>query len=950
MAAAFSSEGHEALAFGDFQLIPSERRLLRAGAPVRVGSRSLDILIALATRHGEILSKDALIALVWPDVVIEESALRVHISTLRKALGDGEGDVRLITNVPGRGYTFVAPVSTTTTAASTAAPATATDAAFPVLRLPMPVGRIIGRDDLIEELSLVLVEQRLVTIVGPGGMGKTTVAVALAQRLADAGETVAFADLAPLADGELVAGAVASGLGLAVRSADLVQEIAEAVRGRRLMLVLDSCEHVIEAAATLAERLLGLAPDLTLLATSREALRADGEWVHRLSPLALPPETANSTAADALAFPAVQLFVARASSVLGGFRLDEAGAPRVVEICRRLDGIALAIELAAARLDSMSLEALGRSLDNCFQVLTRGRRTALPRHQTLRGAVDWSYGILPVAEQLLLQRLAVFNGPFDVAAAIAVAADNAADAIEDGLLNLAAKSLLNAEVEGDEVRYRLLDTTRAYAREKLEASGEANLRRRRHATYYRDHFAAAEEVLATRPAEGLAESAGLLGNLRAALDWAFSPDGDGSIGVALTADAVPLWFQLSLVDECLGRVQAALTWLDGSPDPDLRVRMRLYAGLGFPQMRAITGFPSGVAAWRSVLEIAEQIGDADYQARALWALWTDRVNSGEARQALDFADRFARLSASAPDAADPLIAQRIRAWSRLMLGDLEAATADITAMLRIYGATARPADVARFQYDQRSTARITLARALWLRGDADQALRDVEDNIATVTADDHTLSLAHVLSDAACFLALWRGDLELADRYIALLRQHTGLQALDVWRTYGDCFEGEVCVRRGERERGVALLRSGIAQLEAAGFVCYHTAFLGVLAEALVGDGQAAEGLRIVEDAIARAERTGEGWTRAELLRIRGEALHHLDRSSDAVDSLTEALETSSAQGALSWELRAALSLARCQSNTAASAERLASVVGRFREGFDTADLRAANALLAERG
>jgi predicted ATPase/DNA-binding winged helix-turn-helix (wHTH) protein len=946
MARVSSSMGHEALAFGDFELIPAARRLLRAGVPVRVGSRSLDILIALIERRGEILGKDALIALVWPDTIVEESALRVHISTLRKALGDGEGDVRLIANVPGRGYGFVAPV-TVTAAAAAAVVEGPTGAA---LRLLAPVARIIGREDLIESLAQTLREQRLVTIVGPGGIGKTTVAVAVALRLTAADQEAVFVDFAPLADPSLAPGAVASALGLAVRSTDLIQEIAEAARGRRLILLLDSCEHLIDAVAALAEALLSRAPGITLLATSREALRADGEWVHRLAPLDAPPPSATLTADEALAYPAVQMFVARASAVLGGYRLDDGDAPVVAEICRRLDGIALAIELATGRLDGMSLETLARSLENCFQVLTRGRRTALPRHQTLRGTIDWSFRILPAAEQALLRRLAVFNGPFTLGAAEQIAGEGLPGAVEDGLLNLAAKSLINADTQAGAARYRLLDTTRAYAREKLDAAGEGAERRRRHAVYYRDLFAGAEADWASRPAVGLADSANMLGNLRAALDWAFSEDGDGDIGVALVADAVPLWFQLSLVDECLARVQAALAWLESSPDPDPRVRMRLYAGLGFPQMRAITGFPSGVAAWRSVLQIAEAIGDTDYQARGLWALWTDRVNSGEAGEALALADRFANLARIAPDDADPLIAQRVRAWSLLTLGRLEAAHTDITLMLRAYGPSQRRSDLARFQYDQRSTARITLARALWLRGDADQALAEVADNVAAMTAADHTLSLAHVLSDAACFLALWRGDLDLAERYTALLRRHTGLQALDVWHTYGDCFEGEIRVRRGDVKAGIALLRTGIAQLEAAGFVCYHTAFLGVLAEALAGDGQPAAALAMIDGALAQGERTGEAWCRPELLRIRAEILLRLDRRDEADLCLVQSLDLAATQGALAWELRAATSRARLAAGPGAARERLASVVARFREGFETADLIAANTLLGRLG
>jgi tetratricopeptide (TPR) repeat protein len=370
-------------------------------------------------------------------------------------------------------------------------------------------------------------------------------------------------------------------------------------------------------------------------------------------------------------------------------------------------------------------------------------------------------------------------------------------------------------------------------------------------------------------------------------------------------------------------------------------------------MRAITGFQSGVEAWRSTLAIAEDIGDVDYQARALWALWIDRVNDGEAAEALVFADRFAALAQAQPEAADRLVAQRIRAWSLLMLGKLDEAHADIGDMLRRYVPPAQRSHVARFQYDQRSTARITLARVLWLRGYTDQALRDIEDNLAEVTASDHTLSVAHVLSDAACFLALWRGDLDLAERYTGLLRAYTAAQALDVWNTYGDCFEGEIKLRRGKTALGLAQLRAGIDKLELAGFVCYQTAFLGVLAGGLRGGGQLAEAMATIDDALTRCERTGEAWCLPELLRLRGEILADQGHGDEAEQSFLKSLDIAHEQGSLAWELRTTASLARAWAGgdrAPEARETLASVLARFDEGFDTADYRAANLLLGELG
>ncbi len=934
-------------AFADFALYPGRRRLERGGVDIRVGSRSLDILIALITRAGEVIAKDDLVALVWPNLIVEESALRVHISTLRKALGDGEHGLRLIVNIPGRGYSFVAPVL------ALAGEGVAVAVAPVKARLPTPLAKIIGRDEIIVEVAEAIATNRLVSIVGPGGIGKTTVALAVARALsADTAADVVFVDLGQLGERELVLPAIATALGLPVRSNDVLNEIVVQASGRRLLLLLDSCEHVIDDAASVAERLLSAAPGVRILATSREALRAEGERVLRLRPLDLPPDMATLAAVEALDYSAVDLFVDRAAGVLGRYQLTDADVPLVTFICKRLDGIALAIELATGRLDDMGIEALAKSLDNTFQILTRGRRTALPRHQTLRGTIDWSYGLLSDAERIVLMRISVFVGPFTPRAARSVAGaaplrDNDIDEILHGLV---AKSVLSADPSSHEIRYRLLDTMRAYAGEKLEEASEAGAIRRCHALFYSKIDLAGAGRLPDRRSDLLADG-GLLGNLRAALDWAFSPVGDGTIGVALTINAIPCWFQLSLIDECIGRVQSALNWLERSGQSDLRARMHLQAALGFPLMRAISDFPSGASAWQSVLEIAESTGDAEFQARALWALWTDRINSGEALQSLDFADRLAALGTTDPAKVDALIAQRLGAVSKLTLGRLVEAHDDIADMLARYAPADRREDIARFQYDQHSVARIALARVLWLKGLADQAAQEVENNLADIAGTGHGLSMAHVLSDSACFVALWRGDLDLAERHLASLRLHTRLQALDVWRMYAEGFEGEIRIRRGDAAGGIAHLAAAIAALRKAGFVRYHSAFSGVLADSLRRDGRPAAALAIVDDVLATCARTGESWCRPELMRIRAEARVDLGEPETAQDFET-ALTLAQAQGAKAWRLRIATAWTTAARRGAGASEPIAaghlrSALADITEGFGTVDVVAARSLLA---
>jgi DNA-binding winged helix-turn-helix (wHTH) protein len=328
------------ISFGPFHLLPARQLLLEGAKPVRLGSRALSILIALVGRAGEFVSKDELIARVWPHTFVEEGNLRVHVAALRRALGDGQAGNRYIVNVPGRGYSFVAPVSR-----SEGTLAARPIAVEPTHNLPAPLARMVGRDDTVHALAAKLPLQRFITIVGPGGIGKTTVALAVAGALiASYKNAVRFVDLSPLADPLLVPSAVASELGLAILSGDPIPGLIAFLRDRQMLLVLDGCEHVIVAAAALAEEVIRNAPGVHILATSREPLRAEGEHVHRLPPLAAPVASASPTASEALSFPAVQLFVERAVAGLDGFELSDADAPIVADICRRLDGIALAIE------------------------------------------------------------------------------------------------------------------------------------------------------------------------------------------------------------------------------------------------------------------------------------------------------------------------------------------------------------------------------------------------------------------------------------------------------------------------------------------------------------------------------------------------------------------------------------------------------------------------------
>ena len=922
----------ERLRFGEFELAPVGRALWRRREPVKLGSRTLDILIALASRPGQILSKDDLTRLVWRGAFVDETALRVGISAVRKALGK-HGD-RCIATVPGRGYCFVLDVETTPAKPAPEQPCL--QGPRPQ-RLPAQIARVVGRREVIAALAEEVTRRRLLSVVGPGGIGKTTVAVSVANRLRESFDAVVFIDLAPIENRTQMLAAAAAALGLNLRLPQApVDEIAAAVEGHLVLFVLDNCEHIVELATTFVEALLGSTPGATVFATTRERLRAEGEWVHQLSPLDAPPVTSTLSAEAARGYSAVEMFEERAAFALGGYQVSDTDAPHVAEICRRLDGIALAIELAAGRLPGLGVKGLANSLEDSISILGHGRRTAL-RHQTLRATLDWSYRLLTPEDQAALRHLSVFCGSFTVEDAALVMGVCIGEA-EDRLTSLLDKSLAVARPEEGAIRYLLLGTTRTYCQDRLADSGEAGPCRRRHAARMKAVFDRATAEWEQRPTADWLQTYGCeLGNLRAALDWAFSKEGDGALGAMLTAAAAPIWFHLSLLDEGLSRVEHAITWLKDQLSPDRRLMMRLYAISGWPQMRAIKGISSGASAWRETLALAEELGDIDYQLRAIWALWVDRCNTGEAAEAFNLAKRFAALADGAGDMQDRLIGQRMRGYSLHFLGDFIGSRWQIEQMLERYAPPVHRSHLIRFQYDQRLTAQITLARDLWLQGCADQALALVEQMIAEGLALDHTLTLAHILSDAACFIALWVGDLSLAARYTEMLRQHTTLHALDVWRTYADAFEGEILIRQGNAPDGIACLQRAIRSLEAAGFVLYNAAFEGVLAEGLIACGRHDLADTIVSGALARCRGSGEAWNVPELMRVRALSLAARHRMQEAIGLVGNGLEIARSQGALAWELRLASTLVEIEI-TDSSGDRLREMLNHTSEGSGTRD------------
>jgi len=919
-----------AISFGPFRLFVAQRLLLEGERPVRLGTRAFDILAALVERAGDVVEKQELMARAWPKTFVEEANLKIQVSALRRALGDGQNGRRFVATVSGRGYNFVAPINI---AEPTRAESSASATQAAAHNLPHAATRVLGRDETIAALAFRIPRERVVTIVGPGGIGKTAVALAVAERvLANYEDGVWLVDLAPLGDQRFVASAVATVLGLGIRTEDPLSSLIAGLRDKRLLLVLDTCEHVIAAVGALALAVLSSAPGVAVLATSRERLDVVGEGEFRLGPLGGPRPSSRPTAAEAAAFPSVQLFVERAAAIVEDFALTDANAELVVEICRKLDGLPLAIEFAAPRVAALGVEGLAARLGNSLPLLRARGGDEAPRHRTMRAVIDWSYNLLSADERRFFRALAIFRGGLTTEAAAAVVgeAESAGFRTMDRLADLVSKSLVVADVNGASLRFRLLDTTRAFAIDKLDVSGERERIARAHARYYRELFERAESELATRPrGRWLADYIGEIDNLRAALDWAFS-HGHASVGAALTAAAVPLWIHLSLLEECRARAKQAIGALSRAGGDAQREEMRLYTALGASTSQA----PEMGGAFAKALEIAERLGDDDCSLRALSGLHFYHTGGGRYRAALPYAERFHDLAARLSDPYDRLFGERILGVAKHFLGDQIGARGHLTRVLGDCPAVDPGRDIIRFQTDLCVSARAFLARILWLQGFSEQALRFAETSVAEAQRTGHSVSLCLALAMAACPIALWGGDLAGAERHARMLVDHSREHSLPLWGEFGARFQRAIVVKRG-----------GLDDIADRDFSFRSLTGLSELVEALTGAGRFPEALALVEAGI---EQSDGGWITPELLRLKGELI--LRQGAEGSEELfRQALDAARPQGALAWELRAATSLARLLRDRGQPTDAnavLRPIHDRFTEGFGDADLVAARRVL----
>ncbi|MGJ5199595.1 ATP-binding protein [Bradyrhizobium sp. HKCCYLRH1030] len=934
-----------AVAFGPFRLFPKSRLLEKDGAPLHLGGRALDILICLAERAGEVVDKRELVKRVWADVNVDEGSLRFHIAALRKALGEGNEGSRYIVNVPGRGYCLAVPLSRL--ALPERRP---TEIASSVRLLPTPPARMIGRDDAVEKITSELSLHRFVTIVGPGGIGKTSVALAVAHRqLAAFDGQVSFVDFGAVTDARLVPGSIASALGLTVNSEDPIPALLTFLRSRQMLLVFDSCEHLLDELAPLTERLIREAPNLHVMATSRESLRSEGERVYRLFPLDCPPQQDRLGVADILAYPASQLFVERIAESLSEFELSHDDAPLVAEICRRLDGIALAIELAAGRVNAYGIAGTAELLDSRFSLLWRGRRTAIPRHQTLSAALGWSYDLLPATESAMLRGLSVFVGPFTLEAALAIASCqgiNEPEAME-AISNLLSKSLIATSAAQRKLRYRLLDTTRAFVADKLVERGEAPLVARAHAEYFRSFLRDISlKSNGLQSAGGFLPYADHLSNVRAALAWSFSDEGDRVIGIDLAASAAQFFLELTLLTECYRWTQQALA-PHATAAADARREMTLQAALGVSVMFTQGNTEAVQSAFTRSLQLARELDDLHWQLWLLRGLHIYLTRVGDFHGALAIGEQGKSVANRLNDPTSTLNVEWMLGVAHHLIGNQDKAVQFCESAM-VHNPNSQRLNIGHLGYDDRIVALVALARGLWLTGRPDRAIEAARYTVREAEQLEQPLTLGIALI-WTIYVFLWVGDDACAESMIERLIDHAARHFLGPYEAVGIGQKGLLLLQRGDVDGGIEHLRRSQATLYATRHRIMTTVFATALAEGLASQNRPEEALGTVDEAIAQIGDHGESFDMPEMLRVRGDILAQLGRNAEAEICLASSLALSRRQCALAWELRGALSLGRISQRTGRASEAsrmLAPLVAQYQEGLAGRDLARAKDFL----
>lgn len=892
----------EALDFGPFRLIPSKRVLLSGEAPVQLGSRAFDILTLLLRHHGQVVSRREILDQVWPDLTIDEANLRVQMSELRRALNSIDGAAAYIKNVQGRGYVFTAPVQPV-------APTEGSNASRDKTGLPARPQNIVGRKDAIEALLAQTLACRFVTLLGPGGIGKTTLAVELGHSLtSEFDHETYYVDLGSLKAPELVLPSIAAVLGYTVHSDNLLAGLATFVGDRRLLLIIDCCEHMIEVTAGAAATLFRNAVNLHLIATSREALRAEGETIYFVEPLELPSENERLTADEALAAGAVELFMQRASASGYVGKLDDNYAGAAAEICLRLDGNPLAIELAGSRLITYGFSGLLEGLRGRAVLSWPGRRHD-SRHRSLEATLEWSFRLLSDVERRVLARLSVLIGPFTMRAAQALASNDIDDgwAVSNAVEELTDKSLISILPIEDSYAYRIPDVTRFYAEMKLAQSGERQDVLRRHAQFCVESLR--DLTAKPRPSVGrVGLRNGLhLSNVRAALEWCFSNLGDIELGLDLAAGASRLMLEASLLGECLKWCEVALSHIDGNKRLAVRT-LRLQESLALCRMYSKANDAKVEQIIIGALEIAAELGERESELELLAGYNLFLTRRADYLGALKAAERFASLAQTSRKPVEIAASEWMLGSTYNLLGNqrrgyelLERGHARATelGMDKVY----------YFGFDNKARGAIGRVWTSWLCGKPAKALQLAKGVLDSSVSHGHPVSLCITYLYTAT-VVLWLQEYDRAEGLIETLIEVANKYQLKPYRTGGMALKAELLLARGSTSAALALMKAVLEPLQAEQLNIILLPTMRAYAEALARTGDLEAGEAVISRLVMRARTDSPTYLLPELLRTQGEIVLRRDDQA-AEECYRQAIEQAQIDGALGWELRASISLAK---------------------------------------
>lgn len=930
-----------AFAFGAFVLIPEKQSLLNGNTPVRIGGRAIDLLTALVERPGEVLTKRELIERAWPKTIVEEANLKVNIAALRRVLGEGSVDMQYIATVAGRGYRFIADVlssdSSNILTGSCPPPANSRN-------LPNRTPHVLGRTAEISSIQQELKTSKIVSIVGPGGIGKTTVAIAATR---ECEEEVAFIDLSTINDSQFIPAVIASALGLGMTGVDPLMGVIHTLRSQNKLLLFDNCEHLLPAVVVIVDRFIRNLDNVRILATSREPLRIDRERIHRLSGLECDP-SGSPKADEARAYPAVELFARRAYA-RASYQLSDADAPAVAEICRRLDGNALAIELAATQTAAFAPQDILKMLDDRLRILKLGSPAAPLRHQSLLATLDWSYSLLNEREAALLRAVSVFSGNFGVEGAAAVS-KMAPGEVLDTLGRLDAKSLLTVDVNLDVPTYRLLESTRSYCLERLRVEGEDEAMRRWHAEYVCAILERAEREWAQRTSRDWGSTYGrLIDDLRASLAWAERDESNRALRVRLTVAGLLLWNHLSLTEECRLRVPRAIEELGATGLVGTSAEMKLQVWYG-----GVTIYTQGLAspamaAVQRAYDIASELGDIDCCVRCLRLIGIYQIFNGENDAGIRTFEKFAELAAA--DVPSAVLEGEVAGGiAQLFAGQLLSVRKRLEHRHELDMHKTNESQRVRYISDRIGDVTNLLVHAQWLTGSPDTALRNSKWALEYAIATQHHVAIVNALSYISPIF-YWTGNYEECDRYVAMFDevalQHGFAIRRPVAMFYRAALESDW---RNLPADAVDGIESAIAQFNATGHLARMAYYQSVLAENLAKCGRFEAALSIIHAARDRAQEKNDRWCMPEVLRINASILANVGRTREAKGLLLESIGYSQGIGALSWRLRAANDLASIwvgESRIEDARRVLTDVFNEFDEGFETRDLAIAADLLA---